>query len=161
MRLKWSDVYRDDRCALFKAETQKGKKRDQLIGYSDFAAARLLAIEKPERELVFPWPYDKNADNWQTLRRHLTKYILRPAGLPTDRYSKFHRIRKTTATQLWIHAGEEAAVRQMGHSNANITRKHYIDRKKGAAVRPCDSLPTPVYKRPGSTRQIFLFGEQA
>lgn len=155
MRLKWQDVYLHERYALFRADTQKQKK-DQPLAYPDFAVERLKAIRWPERELVFPWPYDQNADNWQTLRRHYTRYILIPCGLPTDGQSKFHRIRKTAATVTTDHVGEQAAVNLMGHSSPAITRKSYIQRTKLRAARSCDLIPTPRYQRPGPEQRLLF-----
>lgn len=154
MRLRWQDVYMSEKYALFRAENQK-QAADQTLPFPEFAAERLAAIRYPERALVFPWPYDRNQRTWRTLQRHFAKYILKPAGLAHDRKSKFHRIRKTTATQLTNWVSEEAAVRVMGHSSPQVTRESYIDRSKSRGPRPCDALPIPRYKRPNGQRMLF------
>lgn len=51
--------------------------------------------------------------------------ILADAGLPTDRWSKFHRLRKSHASYL-KRAGGDAA-ESLGHSSEAVTRRHYYD----------------------------------
>jgi hypothetical protein len=56
---------------------------------------------------------------------HLNAILVR-AGLPHGRGDKFHKIRKTTASQICKAAGLDAASRQSGHSGADVSRR-YID----------------------------------
>ena len=156
MRLRWSDLYLDERLVLFRAETQK-QGNEQMIGYSPRVAAALERIRQPARELVFCWPFDRQAGNWQTLRRHLTRMQAR-AGLPVDSKSKFHRLRKTTATVIADTFSEEEACRQMGHSDPRLTRARYIQRAKLKKQRQMwDSLPVPAFEEPSQSRQLELF----
>ena len=162
MKLRWSELYLAEKLVLFRAETTKSGK-DKLLGYSDRIAAALWRIQHPQRERVFAWPFDPGSarddytGNWQTLRRHLTR-MQRRAGLPIDAKSKFHRLRKTTATVIADVFGEDEACRQLDHSDPRITRKSYIQRAKLKKQRHVwDSLPVPAFEEPSQSRQLELF----
>jgi len=162
MKLRWSELYLDDRLVLFRHETQK-QGNEQMIGYSERVADALQRIQHPERERVFAWPFDPGSQldsykgNWQTLRRQFTRMLIR-AGLPVDPKSKFHRLRKTTATVIADNFGEEEACRQMGHSDPRLTRTRYIQKAKLKKQRAVwDGLPIPAFPTPGDATQLELF----
>jgi integrase len=108
---------------------------EQPIRISEQTARAIEKILDPERSNV--WPCGKRRNE---LYRRLNM-LLEEAGLPTDRLSKFHRIRRTTATQTALHGSLEMAQRQLGHTSLKMTLR-YIDQR---VVRPCqavDVMPT-------------------
>jgi integrase len=124
-KLRWSEVDLDRRWVTFKAENRKGVGRnsDNLQRISR-KTARLL--KELKAKLVKPSP-----DGYVFVGRHASadyrnlSVILKAAGLPCDRFSMFHRIRKTHAT--WLHVTGGDATASLGHSSDEITRKYYLD----------------------------------
>jgi len=115
LALEWRDV--SPAGVVFRAETRKGRRRDLYRQISEDCHAALEAIRMPRR-LVFEW--DRCPTN---LYRHLGK-ICEAAGLPNDRSSKFHRIRKTTAS--YAAAAGLDAQRLLDHSSP-VTTRAYLD----------------------------------
>jgi len=113
--LEWRDI--SESGVLFRAETRKGSTRDI---YRPISAECYRAIEaiRGARKLVFAW--DRCYTN---LWRHLGK-ICEAAGLPNDRSSKFHRIRKTTAS--YAAAAGLDAQRLLDHASP-VTTRRYLD----------------------------------
>lgn len=92
---------------------------------------------------LFPWPYDRTADGWRALRKRYKK-ILRRAGLPATRRDLFHRLRRTTATQLYnATGGIEAAQRHLGHSDQKVTQRYIDWSKVDETQRSAQRLPRP------------------
>lgn len=119
--LEWPDVRPDG--ILFRAETRKGHRRDIWREISPECHAAIMAT-KTNRRLVFDW--DRCYTSlWGRLGR-----ICERAGLPNDRMSKFHRVRKTTASYAKA-AGMDAQI-IMDHASPLTTRK-YLDPR---IVRP-------------------------
>lgn len=56
---------------------------------------------------------------------HHLNHLLRDAGLPTDRWSKFHRLRRSHASYLKLAGGD--ARESLDHSSEEITRTRYYD----------------------------------
>jgi integrase len=118
--LRWSDL---DITAGTATITQHKTHRPHVARFSAEASRRLLRIEDPARELVFP----------------LTKGGMRRLELILYRYAAglgFRRIkgqglgtlRKTHATQIYESEGEHAAAESLGHVGGTRTvRTHYID----------------------------------
>lgn len=75
--------------------------------------------------------------------------ILGLAGLPTDRRSMFHRIRRTHATHLYVRGGDPT--QSLGHASDAMTRAYYLDPRQAnkgyAADLLQDSIPRRIYKR--------------
>lgn len=113
--------YQDVRGTLvvFRAEARKGRRNDIVRTISADTAMLLDALAEPRRDLVFPFPHHVS-----TLYNRMDR-ILKRAGLPHDRKSKFHRIRKTTASYYEAAGGNSQAL--LDHSSPQITRKHYHD----------------------------------
>lgn len=107
---------------------------EQVVRLNPQAVAALEAISHRGSEVVFPAP-KRERTTWNRLKR-----ILRLAGLPFDRYHMFHCVRKTTYTQMAIHAGIEAAGRQCGHKT-DLSRI-YLDVSQLPPVQAADVLPT-------------------
>lgn len=116
LKLQWSDVRLSHSTVVFRAETRKGRTRDKLhsLHPDTVTAVRRLA----HHPTVFHW--DKS---WGLIWRHFTA-ILRKAGLPDDRRSKFHRIRKTAASYYKRAGGNPTEL--LDHSSERITRS-YLD----------------------------------
>lgn len=118
-----------------RAESAKTGLEQSLMLSNETAAmiARLMAFEQPTL-----WPRYVCK---RTLYEHYDE-ILRRAGLPNDRRSKFHRIRRTTATQLTKHAGMHVAQRVLGHTSEAMTRR-YVDTRQVESTPPVCLLPRP------------------
>lgn len=119
---------------LVDAESRKGGRRDRLY---PLAADTLAALEKLPRTkpMIFHWPHCR-VYLWNRY-----KQILRRAGLPTDRKSMFHRMRRSVAS----HAAAAGlnATELMDHADARTTRA-YIDLR----VCPKPHVATHLF-RPG------------
>lgn len=120
------------RWILVPAESRKGRKRDRLYPIQAETMKALAALTKGSgsTSLVFQW--DK-ADTY--IYRSLTK-ILESAGLPTDRRSKFHRIRRTVASAVAQAGGNPSDA--LDHASPKTTKK-YLDPRIVGAV-PVDSI---------------------
>lgn len=113
MRLKWSDVDLESGWLIVPAEVRKFQTSDKATQLPEVAADALRAIRAPEHELLFPWPYDHT-----TLYNRYGK-ILQRAGLPHDRKSKFHRMRKSAASHFEAAGGN--ATELLGHTSRRVT----------------------------------------
>jgi integrase len=110
---------------------------EQPIRISSHCVKAIQAILDPERPTVWPTGAYRH-DLYKTL-----KSLLKQAKLPTDRKSKFHRIRRTTATQAALHGSMELAQRQLGHTSVSMTLK-YIDARIIRPAQAIDVLPSVV-----------------
>lgn len=136
--LEWANVDLVGRWALCVAESRKGKREDRIYRLAADTCDVLRQIRRPFKR-VFEWPYCANYI-W-------AKYavILRRAGLPADRRSKFHRLRRTVASNFEAAGGDATAL--LGHSRRSITER-YLDPRICQQQQAADLLfrPTP----PGS-----------
>ena len=121
LAVEWSAVSTDG--IVFRAETRKGSIRDIVRPITKDCYEAIQAT-RTSRKLV--WEWDRCYTN---LWRHLG-VICKRAGLPDDRMSKFHRIRKTTAS--YAAAGGLDAQRLLDHSSP-VTTRRYLDPR---VVRP-------------------------
>jgi integrase len=115
LTLEWADV--EPEAILFRAETRKGRREDIYRPIPPECYAAIQAI-RTNRKLVFDW------DRSYTLIWGRLGKICERAGLPNDRMSKFHRVRKTSAS--YFQAGGGSAQSLMGHRNPATTRR-YLD----------------------------------
>lgn len=114
------------------ASVRKSKTRDKLYRLNDDTVewiARLLTTHR--EKLIFPWPYKPNYIYNRFDR------ILERAGLPTDRRSKFHRIRRTVASAVARAGGDPTAA--LDHSSPKTTRK-YLDPRIVGGTQTCEIL---------------------
>ena len=116
MQLRWKDI--TGNVVVFPAETRKGSKRASVATLTPAALAAIDEICKPQRELVFPWPYTSNYI-YRTYR-----VILQRAELEHDSRSMFHRMRRSHATHLKAAGGDATA--SLGHASP-VTTSRYID----------------------------------
>jgi len=129
LSLEWRDV--TPAGVTFRAEGRKGQRRDIYRQISPETAAAIEAIRGP-RLRVFDWDRAMTS-----LWSHLGK-ILEAAGLPNDRYSKFHCIRKTTAS--YAAAAGLDAQRLLDHASPKTTRA-YLDPRVVVSPSAPDVLP--------------------
>jgi integrase len=121
------------------AEIRKAKRSDKVNPLRTHTLEVLARMQPAGHELIWPWPWRED-----TFYRHLNRQ-LRRAKLPTDRKSKTHRMRRTTATHL-AKAGVDASM-ALGHSDARVTRDSYLDTTQLVERRYCDIMPTPAELR--------------
>lgn len=124
-----------------RAAEAKGRKC-QVIGLSDQTLAALRAIYDATRPYLFPWPYDRTQPGWKSLTKRF-KRILRRADLPCGRIHLWHKIRRTTATQITIRLGMQAAQDHLGHSHIDVTRRYIDQTKIDDTKRNARILPRP------------------
>lgn len=119
LTLQASDIDSERRRVLYRAEVRKGGYRDAAASLSRRTirdVGRLLELAPAERLFV----RGSESTVWPAYTR-----ILRDAGLPCDRRSKFHRLRRTHATFIHLAGGDATAA--MGHRSDATTRAHYLD----------------------------------
>lgn len=120
------------RWLLVPAEFRKGGKRDRQYRLN---ASTVCAITKmrtyTEGDAIWPWPYT-HTYLWTKF-----KTILKAAGLPTDRRSSFHRIRRTVASVC--HAAGMNAQDVLDHADRRTTR-NYLDPRFNRDRQACDVL---------------------
>lgn len=134
--LAWHHIDLLGQTILVPAELRKGRRRDRLYRIASDTTAALRKIQQPARAEVFPWPYCRTY-LWNRYQR-----LLKQAGLPTDRQSKFHRIRRTVATYYEAAGGN--ATELLGHSSRSVTLA-YLDPR----ILP-EHQAVDVLFRPGS-----------
>lgn len=126
---------------------RKGRRASREYRLKDEAVESLERIRNPRRKHIWPWPYCF-AYLWNRYR-----IIRRRAGLPTDRYSSFHRMRKSSASHYKAAGGN--AQELLGHSSPKQTRRYLDPRVTGdnqAAdllfdmTRPTDLDPPKGYR---------------
>lgn len=113
------------------AELRKGKRADKAYRLSDETLEAIESIRNPKRKLIWPWPH-----HWTYLWIRY-KIIRERAGLPTDRYSSFHRMRKTVASHFEAAGGN--ATQLLGHSSRKQTMK-YLDPRITGEKQAADVL---------------------
>ena len=131
---RWEAVDLPGRWLFVPAESRKGKTADRIYRLHRETVAALRAVREPARELVWPWPLHRSS-----LWNHYAR-ILRAAGLPFDRKSKFHRIRKSMASHA-AAAGLDATA-LLGHSHPKVTAA-YLDERIVTRPHASDVLFRP------------------
>jgi len=155
LKLRFADLDFEAGSVLFRAETQKHFSDQFFVLPPDLIDA-LHQIRTPERALVFPWA--------RSPELVFTDYgrILEKAGLPNDRHSKFHKLRRTSASHLKAAGGDPT--QHLGHSGPRIT-KVYLDPEVAGdesqacmlpSLREADPAPSP---RPTSSKNKVAGGD--
>jgi integrase len=118
---------------LVPAEHRKGKRRDRLfpLGTDAAEACRKLIAANLDDDRIFPFPYSGTY-----LYKKLTG-VLKRAGLPTDRKSKYHRFRRTVASAVARAGGDPT--RALDHASPKTTKK-YLDPRIVGSVPVADIL---------------------
>jgi integrase len=116
--LEWAHADLAGGYILVPAELRKGKRHDRLYKLAPDTVETLKAMQQPDRKAIFPWPYCRTY-LWNRYTR-----LLSQAGLPTNRYSKFHRMRRSVASHFEAAGGN--ATELLGHSSRSVTLA-YLD----------------------------------
>lgn len=124
--LEWTDIDLENRSIHYRAEIRKGGYADARWSISKRTARSIAALKAYGR----PKPFDLGCRS--TLWKCYTN-LLNDAGLPNDRKSKFHRIRRSVATHVHLAGGD--ATLAMGHASPDVTWAHYIDRTQASATK--------------------------
>lgn len=125
LQIEWADI--QERTVYYKAEYRKGGARDAVGAISRYTQKRLNLLRP--HAVKRPFVHGSPSTLWKAY-----KVLLEDAGLPSARDSKFHRLRRTHATELY-KAGRDASA-SLGHSSDAITRKSYIDWTKVTRYLP-------------------------
>lgn len=134
MAMKWDHVDLQNGWLFVPAEVRKGRRADKAFPIPPSVVDMLYAIKEPPRDAVFPWPFNLSLLYWRMNR------ILKRAGLPTDRKSKFHRIRRTTASYYKRIGGDPTAL--LDHADPKTTTK-YLDPRICGDMLSTASLTAP------------------
>lgn len=132
LETEWRDVDLQGGFIVIRAETRKGRLEDKLSKLHPATVDLLIRIRQPDRRKVWPWPFNKFY-LWKIYGE-----ILRRAGLPCDRQSKFHRLRKSVASHITALGGD--AQQALGHSTREMTQRNYIDPRVAVPKGPADFL---------------------
>ena|SRR5579872_4308176 len=135
-----SDVDLESRWVRVKAINRKGKTRDRSyrLDPETHQAIKAFIELDPGRELV--WPLTVTRERlWQRYEE-----ILKSAGLPSGRESKFHRMRKTALSFFKAKGGNASELAD--HASPATTRRHYLDPTICPEVQACDVLADVLKK---------------
>lgn len=135
--LEWADVDLETGHAKCRAENRKGGRADRVYRLHPDTVTALSGIQRSRNTLVFPWPYCRTY-LWPRYGK-----LLAEAELPSDRWHKFHCLRKSVAS--WFEAAGGNATELLGHSSRRITRR-YLDPR---VISPQQA--TDLLFRPGET----------
>lgn len=117
---------------IIPAEVRKSQTEDKTYRLSQESVAWLDTIRRPRRDLVWPWPY---AESYLWIAY---KKLRKRAGLPTDRRSSFHRMRRSVASHFEAAGGN--ATELLGHSDRRLTKRSYLDVRIVKAPQASDLL---------------------
>lgn len=134
MALQWSNLDLRGGWLRVPAEVRKGKREDRVFRLAADTLVALKAIRHPPRDAVFPWPFNPSY-LWPRYAK-----ILKRAGLPADRKSKFHRMRRSVASHY--EAAGHSATELLGHSARRVTMA-YLDPRIVAERHASDVLFRP------------------
>jgi integrase len=140
---------------LVTADTQK-QREDQSLDLFVGVVYWLRELRLAERGIATvlgDWPYKIDA-----LRRHYTDLFVESGLYPrredVPRNLKFHALRKTLASQLFVEGGMAAACERLGHSSTLVTQR-YIDPRYKRKQRIGDLVKDPSPARlPNPTLKI-------
>jgi integrase len=109
----------------------------QLVWLPHEAIAKLARIHDPSRDLVWPWPFERDV-LWHRFRR-----MVEAAGLTSKKQAcdLFHRLRRTNLSYTALGGGLTMAQNQAGHASAALTLRSYIDPRIVRQRSAADVLP--------------------
>lgn len=113
---------------------RKGQGEDAVYVLRPQTMAALARLKPAGHDLIFVWPNSRG-----TIYSHYNR-ILKRAGLPTDRKSKLHRMRRSVASHLQARGYDACAA--LGHSSPKVTKDSYLDPMIVGSVRPSEVLPS-------------------
>lgn len=123
---------------VVRAENRKGRRRDKMSLLTDATCDLVESTPRTTNHIV-DVPPSQRSRLWPTFGA-----ITAAAGLAGGRESKFHRIRKSTAS-LYCALGHDP-VALMGHSSMRITRAYLAPRITGGPPAAAAVLP-PLARR--------------
>ena len=133
MSAEWKNYDHSTGWLLIPAEARKGARQDALYQFDDPTQAEIAQIVEPARDKIWPWPRDRSY-LWIRYRK-----LLRRAGLPADRYSGFHKIRRTVASHYDAAGGNASQL--LGHTDRRVTERSYLDPRITPRPQARDKLP--------------------
>lgn len=141
LSLRWADIDLSEGWAVAPAGSRKGGRSDEAYRLHPDTVIALTAIRYPARTEVFPWPHHPTYI-WQRYER-----LLKMAGLPADRRSKFHRIRRSVGSYIKAAGGD--ATETLRHRDSRVTRR-YLDPRICGPKQAVDFLFRPHGSEPPS-----------
>lgn len=117
IRAEWLDL--ESRTLEIPAPARKGGQRAATYTLKATTVRLLRPLVRPDRQELFAFPGCKASFY------HAYTRLLKQAGLPSDRWHKPQRIRRTFATFLEMNGGD--ATDALKHSNRKVTERHYLD----------------------------------
>lgn len=143
LKARWADTD-PERCLVeIPAKYRKGKCRGMLYTISGELMADLLAMRPGDEPLLFPWHLTT-----KSFYKDYTK-LLKRAGLPTDRRSKMHKMRRSFASHLEAAGGN--ATDALKHTSRRVTDESYLDESIIQRAPAYKSLP--AIERKGEVKQ--------
>lgn len=130
IQCRWEWV--SDGWLIIPAEARKSQTEDRTYRLSPESTGWLDTICRPKRDLIWPWPYAESY-LWIAYRR-----LRKRAGLPTDRRSSFHRMRRSVASHFEAAGGN--ATDLLGHSDRRLTKASYLDPRIAIPPQAADKL---------------------
>lgn len=120
LSLRWDDLAMDTGFIVSKAENRKGKTEDKAFRLHSDTLTILERLQGYSHgETLFPIDCSL-ATIYNRYRR-----LLQSAGLPSDRWCKFHKIRRSVASYFEAAGGD--ATKLLGHSSRKVTIQSYLD----------------------------------
>ena len=126
VQCEWSHF--DGGWLVIPAELRKAKRKDRAYPLASDTIELLKQMRLPARKAIWPWPYSPDY-LWTRY-----KIIRGRAGLPTDRRSSFHRMRRSVASHFEAAGGD--ATELLDHTSRQVTRS-YLDPR---IVRPPQAI---------------------
>lgn len=130
LQVKKDDIA--DNWLMVPATSRKGKKAGKRFKLSERTKSRLAELSSIQQsEHLFEWQLSYTYI-WKVYGQ-----ILEEAGLPNNRRTKLHKIRRTVATYYEAAGGN--ATQLLGHSSRKVTEA-YLDQRYIKTPQPCDLL---------------------
>lgn len=132
---EWSHIDLDGQTWYAPAENRKGGHGDRLYRLADDTVTELRVLHTfTHNQRVFWYPCHR-----ETLYNRLKRMLIL-AGLPADRQSKFHRMRRSVASHYEAAGGN--ATELLGHTSRKVTRV-YLDPRITRPASAIDRLFRP------------------
>jgi integrase len=121
LAVQQADVALDDGGLYLRPEQAKDHE-EQFLDLGPEAIAAIQAAWAPRRRLMWPWPFCP-----RVTAKHFAR-LCQAAKVPLRKGtgSKFHRIRKSTASYLKLAGGDPTG--RLGHSTQQVTKSYFDPR---------------------------------